>query len=188
MDKNKEMLKIFFDACQRKNIGLVLPKSYVRSIYDINYEKLIQQGIKYLVYDIDNTIMPVNDTHVSMELLNFFTKLKKDFIIYLLSNNEEKRVKPVAQKLKIKSIANANKPSESAYKLLKKEINIEKNNTAIIGDQMLSDIVFGNKNKLYTILVEPYKKKYDLKTGMSRILQNILMKKLKDKITRYHYY
>ena len=188
MGKNKEMLKIFFAAYQRKNIELVLPKSYVKSIYDINYKKLIKQRIKYLVYDIDNTIMPVNETHVPKELINFFSKLKKDFTIYLLSNNKETRVEPVAQKLKVKSISNADKPSRIAYQKLKQEINIQKNNTAMIGDQMLTDIVFGNKYELYTILVEPYKKIYDLKTGTSRVLQNIIMKRLKDKITRYHYY
>ena len=52
---------------------------------------------------------------------------------------------------------------------------------------MLTDIVFGNTYKLYTILVEPYKKKYDIKTGTSRILQNILMKRIPE-IKRYHYY
>lgn len=189
MDKNKEMLNIFLKAMigNKKAISLVIPKQYTKSIYDINYKDLKQQGIKYLIYDIDNTIMPVNDTRVTSELINFFNKLKKDFTIYLLSNNSTDRVKPVAQKLKVKSIANAEKPSEIAYEKLRKEIMIEKNNTAMIGDQMLSDIVFGNKYNLYTILVEPYKKKYDENTGINRILSDILMKKLKE-ITRYHYY
>ena len=53
---------------------------------------------------------------------------------------------------------------------------------------MLSDIVFANKYKLYSILVEPVKNKYDIKTGTSRVLQNIIMKKLKSKIERYKYF
>lgn len=188
MSKNKEMLKIFLEAFQRKNMELVLPKSYTKNIYSIQYEKLKSQGIKYLIYDIDNTILPVNEIKVSTELKKFFNQLKKDFTIILLSNNNECRVKPVAEELNVKSVANANKPDKIAYEKIKQEINIQECNTAMIGDQMLSDIVFGNKYNFYTILVEPYKKKYDIKTGTSRLLQNILMKKLKDKITRYHYY
>lgn len=53
MFKNKEMLKIFLEVFLRKNTELVLPKSYTKSIYSIIYEKLKQQGIKYLLYDID---------------------------------------------------------------------------------------------------------------------------------------
>lgn len=173
------MLTIFWGAWKnnKQAIFLITPHHYVKDIYSINYKQLKQQGIKHLIFDIDNTIMPVNETKVTVELEHFFEHLKKEFTICLLSNNKESRVKPVAEKLQVKGIANASKPTKTAYKKIKKEIQIKKNNTAMIGDQMLSDIVFGNKYELVTILVEPYKKKYDLKTGISRILQTILMKK-----------
>ncbi len=187
--KNKEMLEIFWRAWKKEKeaINLVIPKQYVKNIFTIDYEKLKFLGIKNIVFDIDNTIMPVNETYVEEELIKFFDKLKKDFTICLFSNNEEKRVKPVIEKLKVKGIWNSEKPSKTAYKKLQAEVGEVKNNTAIVGDQMLTDIVFGNTYKLYTILVEPYKKKYDIKTGTSRILQNILMKRIPE-IKRYHYY
>ena len=190
MGKNKAMLNIFFRILKndKEAIDLVIPKNYVKSIKDINYDYLIKNNYKNLIFDIDNTIMPVNDINVTKDLEDFFNKLRKDFNICILSNNNESRVNPVKEKLKVKGFANAKKPSKYAYDKALELLGSDASNTVMIGDQMLSDIVFGNKYKLYTILVEPYKNKYDIKTGTSRVLQNIIMKKLKSKIKRYNYY
>ena len=190
MSKNKEMLNIFFKIMKndKQSIDLVTPKNYVKSIKDINYKKLLNKGYKNLIFDIDNTIMPVNDINVTKDLKDFFENLKKDFNICILSNNGEERVAPVKEALQVKGFANAKKPSKHAYDKALELLGSTSSNTVMIGDQMLSDIVFANRYNLYSILVEPYKNKYDIKTGTSRVLQNIIMKKIKDKITRYNYY
>lgn len=190
MGKNSAMLKVFLKAMKKdKNaVSLVTPKSYVKSIYDIDYKCLKKMGYKNLVFDIDNTIMPVNDINVQDKLKNFIEGLKKDFKVCILSNNNISRVNPVKESLNVLSLANAKKPNIEAYNALIKLLDTDGSDIVMIGDQMLSDIVFANKYKLYSILVEPYDNKYDIKTGTSRVLQNILMKKLKDKIKRYDYY
>lgn len=187
--QSKEMLTLFWKSIKRDKeaISLITPKHYLKDVQTIHYKELKRKGIQNLVFDIDNTILPVNKIEVTKELKDFFMELKKNFTICLLSNNTKQRVKPVAEKLQVLSVWKANKPSGDAYNKLKQKITITNNNTAMIGDQMLSDIVFGNKYKLYSILVEPVKKKYDIKTGTSRILQNFLMKRKKI-IKRYHYY
>lgn len=190
MSKNKEMFNIFLKVLKNdsKAIKLVIPDKYVKNIKEINYQQLLKKGYKNLIFDIDNTIMPVNDIKVTEDLKKFFENLKNDFNICILSNNGEARVNPVKETLHVKGFANAKKPSNYAYNKALELLNSNASNTVMIGDQMLSDIVFANKFKLYSILVEPFKKKYDIKTGISRILQNIIMKKLSNKIKRYHYY
>ena len=190
MGKNFHMLNTFFKVLKndKEATKLVIPKNYVKTIKDIDYKYLKDNNYKNLIFDIDNTIMPVNDINVTKDLENFFEKLKKDFNICILSNNNDKRVDPVKSKLGVYGFANAKKPSRYAYDKALELLGSDASDTVMIGDQMLSDIVFGNKYKLYTILVEPYKNKYDIKTGTSRVLQNILMKKLKGKIERYKYY
>ena len=190
MGKNKDMLKIFFKVMKndKDTIELVTPKNYVKSIKDINYKYLKEHNYKNIIFDIDNTIMPVNDINVEKELIDFMNTLKKDFNICILSNNGDWRVNPVKEKLEVLGFANAKKPSKYAYDKALELLHSNAENTVMVGDQMLSDIVFANRYKLYSILVEPYKNKYDIKTGTSRVLQNILMKRLKDKITRYRYY
>ena len=190
MGKNKDMLNIFFKVLKKdKNaIKLVIPNSYCKNIYEIDYKKLKKEGYKNLIFDIDNTLMPVNDIKVTKELKDFIGALKKDFSICIMSNNDEKRVNPVKDELNVLALADANKPQKEAYDKAIKILRGNKKDTIMIGDQMLSDIVGGNRYGLYTILVEPFQNKYDLKTGVSRILQNIIMKKLKKEIERYKYY
>lgn len=190
MSKNKEMLNIFSKVLKnnKKAINLVMPNHYVKSIYDINYDELLKKNITNIIFDIDNTILPVNDINVPVELIDFINKLKNKFNICILSNNNEARVNPVKEILKVKGFANAKKPSKYAYDKALHLLNSSSNNTVMVGDQMLSDIVFANKYKLYSILVEPVKNKYDIKTGTSRVLQNIIMKRLKSKIKRYKYF
>lgn len=190
MGKNRDMLNIFFKSLKKdkKAIGLITPNSYRKNIYEIDYKALKEQGYKHLIFDIDNTIMPVNDINVSKELKTFFSELKKDFTICLVSNNNEDRVNPVKEKLNVLGLGDAKKPKKEAYDKSLKLLNGTKKDTVMIGDQMLSDIVGGNRYGLYTILVEPFENKYDIKTGTSRVLQNILMNRLKEKIERYKYY
>lgn len=191
MGKNKDMLVTFKKVLQNdtKAIQSILPNSYQKDIQSIPYDKLKKEGYKAIIFDVDNTIMPANVKKVNKELALFFKQLSKDFAICLVSNNTERRVKPVADNLNIKYIHMAQKPKKEAFEKALHLLNSTSKNTVMIGDQMLSDIVGGNNAKLYTILVEPYQGKYyDLKTGFEHILQNIMMRKIKSKIERYHYY
>ncbi len=190
MNKQKEIMKVFIKAVMNNEeaIKWITADSYAPTIKEIDYKKLKEKGIKNILFDIDNTIMPVNDIIVSTELKKFINTLKKDFTICLLSNNGEDRVNPVANALEVLAISNANKPLSDGYGQALTKIRGTKENTAMVGDQILTDIVGGNKYELYTILVEPYQKKYDINTGINRILQNILMIKLRKKIKRYQYY
>jgi hypothetical protein len=190
MSKNKDMLKIFFRVLKKDEsaIKLVIPNSYVNNIHDIDYKKLKSLGINSIIFDIDNTIMPVDDINVTKELEDFINNLKKDFKICLLSNNSLKRVKPVSDKLNTLKIARAKKPKKYGFTKALKLLESTSDTTAVVGDQMLTDIVGANNANLYSILVEPVRRKYNIQTLTSRLLQNIIMLKLKDKIKKYQYY
>lgn len=183
MGKNKDMLKIFIKVLTNDKTyqSLVTPNASLKSIYTIPYEALRKKGYKNLIFDIDNTIMPVNDLVVPPKLKELFKGLQMHFKICLLSNNELERVEPVAKELNTLFLSKANKPKKEAFQKSIALLKGTNKNTIMIGDQMLTDIVGGNRYGLYTILVEPYKKRYDLKTGFNRLLQIIMIKKLKKK-------
>ena len=84
----------------------------------------------------------------------------------------------------------AKKPNKQAYDKALAILDSNNDNTVMIGDQMLSDINGANEYGLYTILVDPLTNKYDIKTGTSRLLQNIMIKKLEKKniFHRKNYY
>lgn len=193
MSKNTKMLKTFIKVIKGKKeeINLIIPDMYAANIYEIDYKLLKKKGLTNLIFDIDNTILKVNSLEVSEKLKKHFKYLdKKGFNICILSNNNKERVIPVAKELQTGYIFKAQKPNKTAFERALVSLNSKRENTAMIGDQMLSDVKGAKENKIYSILVEPVSNKYDLKTGTSRVLQNIMMKKLnktKD-FKRYDFY
>lgn len=183
-NKNKEMLKVFFGVMKndKKYINLIIPNCYVDDVYNIDYKKLYKKGYHNIIFDIDNTILPVNEVSVPNELVDLFKEIKKiGFNICLVSNNKEPRVLPPAKILDVSYLAEAKKPTKKGFEKALKILNSNVNDTIMVGDQMLSDIKGANEYGLYTILVEPVDDKYDIKTGTSRVLQNIMVKRLEKK-------
>ncbi len=193
MGKKSIMFKSFLSVMlgDKEQINMIIPNYYVKDIYSINYELLLEKGLNNLIFDIDNTILPVNDIKVDQSLIDLFSSLiKKGFTICIMSNNSVERVKPVSNKLKVLSLANADKPKREAFDKALQLLNADKESVVMIGDQMLTDIKGSNEYGIYSILVEPLQNKYDIKTGMSRFLQNIMEIKLKKqkKFIRHNYY
>lgn len=191
--KNKEMLKTFFGVMKsdEDSINLVIPNSYVKSVYEIDYEELYRKGYRNIIFDIDNTILPVNDTNVPDNLVKLFKSIRKiGFEVCIVSNNQLERVLAPAKSLETSYLENANKPNSTAFDKALAILKGTIEDTIMVGDQMLSDIKGANEYGLYTILVDPLENKYDMKTGTSRFLQNRMIKKLQKKniFHEKHYY
>ena len=62
------------------------PKKYVKSIYDIDYQKLKANKIKCLIFDLDNTIALIDQEKLNQETIALFQKLKKDFTVIFTTN------------------------------------------------------------------------------------------------------
>ncbi len=187
-----EMFKSFINVLKgdKKQTALVIPDMYAKDIYSIDYDFLKQNGFTNLIFDIDNTIMEVNSLEVNEKLKDFFLSLNEKFNVCLVSNNAKERVLPVARVLETNYLYKADKPNEKAFEKALIVLDGNKNDTVMIGDQMLTDIKGAKEFGLYSVLVEPYKDKYDFKTGTSRVLQNIMTKKLEknNHFKRYNYY
>ena len=131
------------------------PDLYQKSIYDINYKKLKKEGIKCLLFDLDNTCVPYKEKVASDRLKKLFVRLKKmGFNVIVFSNSPNRRLKRFVD-LDVEYNAMSLKPlSFGFYKIIKK-YDYNKNELCIIGDQLFTDIYGGNKVGIKTCLVEP---------------------------------
>ncbi len=162
------------------------PNMYFKNIFDINYKLLKKKNIKVLVFDLDNTIMTVDDLVPSKEVVSLFQKLNNDFQVYIASNNVKNRVRKIGQYLNVHAFYSVTKPSKKLKKLLLKKKNVKMEEVAIIGDQIVTDILMGNRLHMNTILVDPLGKK-DLKvTYFNRWLEGKIMKKINLKRGKYY--
>lgn len=136
-----------------------VPDIYQKSIYHIDYEKLLDCGIKCLLFDLDNTCVPYKDKIPNKKLIELFEDLKdKGFKIIIFSNATRRRIAPFKKALNVDCLARAHKPNKKSFLKILKIFNYKLSDVAIIGDQLYKDILGGNKVGITTILVNPMSK------------------------------
>ncbi len=168
---------------------LLKPTIYQKSIYDISYEKLKKKKIRALIFDLDNTVARIDQDHCPEKSKALISKLKKDFDVFLLSNNTKRRVEPYRNECEVEAVCNALKPSSRGLKKIMKK-GYSKNEMILIGDQLVTDILAGKLFSIPTILVDPLGEK-DLKiTKLNRFIEKKILKKYKKKniLERGKYY
>ncbi len=154
------------------------PKSYFNKIVDIDVNFFIEKKIKAVLLDIDNTIL--DKRHNMVQGFEEWVKtLKENNIkICILSNtNKKKKAQNLSNKLDVPFIYFAKKPLKFGFKKAKKILEIEDNKTiAVIGDQVLTDVLGANRCKMYSILVKPLKKEDIFVTKINRLIEKQILK------------
>lgn len=156
------------------------PRHCTPSIKELDLAHLKKQGIKALILDLDNTIIEWGETYVSPELIAWIRALKENgFKLCILSNGMPHRVHQVARKLGIPAVARAIKPRRGAFQKALSRLGTSCDETAVIGDQLFTDIFGGNRCSLYTVLTPPLSKREFLYTRMVRIIEKMVLNYMK---------
>jgi HAD superfamily phosphatase (TIGR01668 family) len=157
----------------------LIPDMYANSIYDIDFENLKKRGITSLIFDIDNTLVPQKVLNPDRKVINLFKFLKsKGFKVCLISNNTTKRVNNFTKDTGVKGISWAIKPRKSAFYKALEMLDSTPDETAIIGDQIFTDILGGHRVGLFTILVRPLSSEEFGWTKIMRKLEKKVLKKV----------
>ena len=129
-------------------------------IYEISLLKLSNIGIKCLLLDVDGTLLSRNTEIIPCNVKDWINNSKETFELYLISNNlSEKRIAKIGDELGINYKFKANKPRTKYTLEVIRKMNIDKNNIAIIGDRIFTDMIVGNRCNIKTILVRSLNKK-----------------------------
>lgn len=145
------------------------PSAFYNSIFDVEYDKLLEEGYKGLMYDIDNTLVPFDVEHPTEEIIELFERLKKDgFKLCLVSNNSKARVTRFNERLKVFAVSKALKPLRRSLLKAMNYMGTNANNSVFIGDQMFTDVWGGNRVGVKTILVKPIAVKEQFITKIKR--------------------
>ena len=159
-----------------------IPSEFHNSFFDIDFKQLYDNGFRYIITDLDNTLISYDETHPTTEIETKFKDLKTmGFDIVLLSNNHPPRIATFVKELDVPGIANARKPLTIGLKKAMKAMpNSTKKQTIVIGDQLVTDIYGANRFGVYSILVNPLKKKTEKwYTKMNRKLEYRMIDKIK---------
>ena len=158
---------------------IVYPNIYYTNVQEIKIDFLIKNKIKALILDVDNTLIDFQK-NLSEEIIDWSRQLQGQGIkMYILSNtNKEKKVKMVSEKLEIPYEIFAKKPLKQGFNKVQQILKIKNENIAVVGDQIFTDIVGGNRCNMFTILVDPVDNKDFWYTAWKRPIENRIKKKL----------
>ena len=164
---------------------ILYPDAHLNNVREITTNFLQNNKINALILDVDNTLIDY-DKNLPKETINWAQELKKnDIKLYILSNtNKKEKVKTVAEKLGIEYMYFAKKPLKTGFKKVQKILKEEPQNIAVVGDQIFTDIVGGNRCKMFTILVEPIAEKDIWITMIKRPLENAIKRNYHKKIDK----
>jgi len=152
------------------------PKEIRGSVFDVDYDALYSSGIRALIFDIDNTLEPCFEPHPSERTVGLIKRLAERFEICLLSNNKEVRVNLFNETLNVVAVFNARKPSDKGLRRGFAVMDSYDDETAIIGDQLFTDIWCGNRYNLYPILVRPIARREQWNIRLKRPLERIVLR------------
>ena len=164
---------------------MIYPNSYFDKVEQITIEFLKANKIKALILDVDNTLIDYY-RNLSKSVIDWAKNIKEQGIkLYILSNtNHREKVEEVAKQLEIPYQNLAKKPFKSGFLKVQKQLQENKENIGVVGDQIFTDVIGGNRCKMFTILVEPITKKDFWYTAWKRPIENKIKEKYRNKQTK----
>lgn len=160
-------------------LRLLIPDAVYESLYMVDLDALAARGIRGLIVDLDNTLVEYGNSAVPIEARDWVRGARaKGFKVCIASNARTGRVRSFAAAFGIPGIANAGKPIRRAFRRAMRLLGTTPSETAVIGDQVFTDVLGGNRMKAYTVLVNPLSKKELGATRMMRRLERKVLKRL----------
>lgn len=151
------------------------PDMYRKNIFDINYDKIFDIGIRYLFFDLDNTLISYKDKEINSKLIKLFESLKnKGFEIFIFSNSSKKRLGTFIMKNDIGIYYSSMKPLNKNYKKVLKKY--EKEKCAFIGDQIMTDVIGAKRNGFFVIFVDKMDSDEPFSTKFLRFFEKFILK------------
>ncbi len=148
-------------------------------LVDIDLERLVQRGIRALILDLDNTLVKWHEAEIPPEVDRWVGEAKaKGFKLCIASNALPDRVRLIAGRLGIPYVSGALKPRRTPFRKAMMRMDADSGETAVVGDQIFTDVLGGKRLGLYTILTRPLSRKEFPTTRILRGLENWVIGKL----------
>ncbi len=134
----------------------LLPSVMVESLTDVDAQWLHGQGIRLLMLDFDNTIVPYTTNTPTPEMQAWLSRMvQSDIQICVVSNSKRDRVKVFCKQYGIDCITHAQKPFPKGIRACLAKYGRRPEECALAGDQIFTDTLGARSAGLRAILVKP---------------------------------
>lgn len=161
-------------------MGGLRPQEYHNSIFEIDLEKLRRMGKRAIILDLDNTLVRWNDPAPTPALLEWLAAVRGHGLKpCIVSNNSGPRVSEFASRAGVPFVCNAAKPRRKGFARAMQQLGVEPHETVVVGDQLFTDILGGNRAGAYTILVVPIDRREFIGTRLVRMIERRVLNHLR---------
>ena len=151
------------------------PKEWVESAYGIDWEKWYEKGMRGVIFDIDNTLVP-HGAPANRQAKALFARLRQlGFHTFLLSNNKKPRVAFFAGQVHSPYIYKAGMPRQISYQKAMEGMGTVPATTLFVGDQLFTDVYGANRAGIYGILVKPINPREEIQIVLKRYLEAVVL-------------
>lgn len=163
-------------------LKLLCPRFQAKSVLDLNPEELKRMGIKGIILDLDNTLVEWKNDQLRPEVTELILRLRGEgFKLCILSNALERRVEQIAAKLDLPYLSRAAKPRKTSFRKAMDLLGTVPQETAVVGDQLFTDILGGNRMACYTIWTPPLSTTEFISTKAVRRLERMVIRRFRKK-------
>ncbi|TCP54577.1 hypothetical protein EV586_104197 [Tumebacillus sp. BK434] len=153
----------------------LIPDLYVESVFHIDLDELQQRGVKGIITDLDNTLVRWDEPDATPKLIEWLDHVRdtRGIKVCVVSNNKDHRVEKFSKPLNIPFIGRARKPKRAPFLRALEVLGTKREETVVIGDQLFTDVLGGNRMNMYTILVMPVADKEWIGTKVLRAMERV---------------
>ena len=129
-----------------------------RKVTDISPEMLAKMNIKGLILDVDNTLTTHDNPQPADGVVKWIYNMRENGIkMIIVSNNHPPRVQPFAELLGLNFVCEGRKPLTKGYRQAIRQLGLNADNVAPVGDQIFTDILGANLTGIKSFYVAPIK-------------------------------
>ena len=138
---------------------LFTPDYIFKRITFITPEFLQNHGIKALILDVDNTLTAHGSQQLPEDIEKWLLLMKQSGIkLTISSNNTKKRVQPFADNIGLEFVYFSCKPLPFALAKARKRMGFKRSETALVGDQIFTDVLGAGLSGMKMLMVVPMAK------------------------------
>ena len=161
-------------------MSLLRPDDVIDSVLSVTPEFLARRGLRGLLLDLDNTLVPYGsyEEAAAAGMFHWARELRDSGIgLYLLSNATGRRAAFWLERLGFSGVGLAGKPHPRAYRRALAELGLPAHQTGMVGDQLFTDVLGGNLSGMHTILVRPIISNALPHTRVARQLERLVLRR-----------
>ena len=151
------------------------PDHRAESVYRMDFGELYKKGVRGVLFDIDNTLVP-HGAPADQAAVRLFAALRETgFQTCLISNNKPPRILPFARAVGSDCICDAHKPSRTGYLEAMKRMGTTAADTIFVGDQLFTDVYGAKRAGIPSWLVRPIHPKEEIQIVLKRYPERIFL-------------